>query len=148
MIFAIWRTRYQVQLGRDTRNQEGCTNIDELLVEAKFVQITHFFFFKRSGPHRDLPSFPTRPSSDLRRALRAIPEPECPLPAGGAAIARSLSARRRATLEAIADTFAPGAAERGVADAFLEKFVSRLDRKSTRLNYSHSQNTDAVLCFE
>src|SRR2546430_16372029 len=41
-------------------------------------------------------------------------------------MARSLSARRRATLEAIADTFASGAAERGVADAFLEKFVARL----------------------
>src|SRR5256886_7166963 len=41
-------------------------------------------------------------------------------------MARSLSARRRATLEAIADTFASGAAERGVVDAFLEKFVARL----------------------
>jgi long-chain-alcohol oxidase len=41
-------------------------------------------------------------------------------------VARSLSAPRRAALEAIADTFAPGAAERGVADAFLEKFASRL----------------------
>jgi hypothetical protein len=34
-------------------------------------------------------------------------------------MARPLSARRRAALEAIADTFAPGAAARGVADAFL-----------------------------
>ena len=41
-------------------------------------------------------------------------------------MARPLSARRRAALEAIADTFMPGAAERGVADAFLEKFVARL----------------------
>src|SRR5256886_12964207 len=41
-------------------------------------------------------------------------------------MARSLSARRRAKVEAIAGPFAPGAAERGVADAFLEKFVARL----------------------
>ena len=50
-------------------------------------------------------------------------------------MARSLSARRRAALEAIADTFAPGAAERGVADAFLEKFASRLpDGEQARLS--------------
>src|SRR5207302_10477411 len=29
-----------------------------------------YFFFSRSRPHRDLPSFPTRRSSDLKRFLR------------------------------------------------------------------------------
>src|SRR5207247_10776955 len=47
-------------------------------------------------------------------------------PGGGAAMARAPGARRRATVEGLADTFAPGAAERGVADAFLEKFVARM----------------------
>jgi long-chain-alcohol oxidase len=39
-----------------------------------------------------------------------------------------LGRRRRAALDAIADTFAPGAVERGVPDAFLELFVSRLPK--------------------
>jgi long-chain-alcohol oxidase len=41
-------------------------------------------------------------------------------------MAQALSARRRVALDSIAETFMPGAAERGVADAFLEKFASRL----------------------
>jgi len=41
-------------------------------------------------------------------------------------MARPLSRRRRAVLEVIAETFVPGALERGVADAFVQRFVARL----------------------
>ena len=39
-----------------------------------------------------------------------------------------IGSRRRAALEAIAETFAPGSVERGVTDAFLELFVVRLPK--------------------
>src|SRR5205823_14266333 len=37
-----------------------------------------FFFVERSGPHRDLPSFPTRRSSDLTRVLLHVVEASLP----------------------------------------------------------------------
>src|SRR5688572_33246487 len=71
------------------------------------------FFFKRYGDHRDLHSFPTRRSSDLRRDRLGVGDPE----------------RRRA------GRVAPGA-------------QALADRKSTRLNSSHSQISYAVFCLK
>src|SRR5256885_4001363 len=48
-----------------------------------------FFFFKGSGAHRDLPSFPPRRSSDLERAAAA----RQPRPRGPRAAARPQPAR-------------------------------------------------------
>src|SRR5438270_2350957 len=78
------------------------------------------FFFSSSGDHRDLHSFPTRRSSDLV---------ERPRPLGAETLqgVRELGLANRARGR-------PGA--------------SRLDRKSTRLNSSHSQNSYAVFCLK
>src|SRR5688572_32765532 len=83
------------------------------------------FFFYRSGAHRDLHSFPTRRSSDLRRrGHRAASPPGRP--------------ERRTR-------------SRGGSSRFSEllpgSFAHR-DRKSTRLNSSHSQISYAVFCLK
>src|SRR5438132_4070440 len=72
-----------------------------------------FFFFQGSGNHRNLHSFPTRRSSDLKRQRWR----RCGRP--------SLSRR----------TKKPGSA-------------SALDRKSTRLNSSHTVISYAVFCLK
>src|SRR5688572_32274854 len=73
------------------------------------------FFFSSSGDHRDLHSFPTRRSSDLRPAAhpRALPR------AFDGSV-REIAGTRRAPA----------------------------DRKSTRLNSSHSQISYAVFCLK
>src|SRR3712207_9369798 len=82
------------------------------------------FFFKGYGDHRDLPSFPTRRSSDLdrRAALGAGGA------AGGRGVPRRAGARRRA-----------GGRPRA---------ARRRDRKSTRLNSSHANISYAVFCLK
>src|SRR5438132_2705832 len=75
--------------------------------------------FSWSGPHRDLHSFPTRRSSDLRRAGREVPR--------GLALA--------------ADSDIPVA--RGLGSS-----AAATDRKSTRLNSSHTVISYAVFCLK
>src|SRR5436190_20130296 len=78
-----------------------------------------------SGPHRDLHSFPTRRSSDRPGRRGAIRGGARPCPARGAPpcpVARAAAARRPCA--------PPG------------------DRKSTRLNSSHTVNSYAVFCLK
>src|SRR5439155_26025311 len=86
-----------------------------------------FFFFYCSGHHRDLHSFPTRRSSDLRWDARR---------------ARSRAARRSASVSR----------RRSAAGwwACSISWTSRLpiDRKSTRLNSSHVAISYAVFCLK
>src|SRR5439155_20021307 len=87
----------------------------------------YLFFFHNSGDHRDLHSFPTRRSSDLRardsssfiRASSSVASENArsPTSSGSSAIARSRSRPRR-------------------------------DRKSTRLNSSHVAISYAVFCLK
>src|SRR5205085_10194634 len=81
------------------------------------------FFFYSTRAHRDLHSFPTRRSSDLRVA----PGPRPNLPAAvyrhWLAVLSAFRCARRVPR-------------------------SRVDRKSTRLNSSHSQISYAVFCLK
>src|SRR5688572_31159564 len=77
------------------------------------------FFFARSGDRRDLHSFPTRRSSDLESA-RCEPGDD--------------SEARDSSPSAVSGR------DRGLGH--------RLDRKSTRLNSSHSQISYAVFCLK
>src|SRR5204862_2623945 len=100
------------------------------------------FIFSLAGPHRPLPSFPTRRSSDLTGAsLRAAPS----LPDGGRAGRRGQPAAP------------PGPRGGGLRDRALGRRVRRAgggrpycggDRKSTRLNSSHVEISYAVFCLK
>src|SRR5688572_31987095 len=83
---------------------------------AAFSTVSLFVFYG-SGDHRDLHSFPTRRSSDLRRRRQlrdALPRERCRAQARQARHSR----------------------------------VDLSDRKSTRLNSSHSQISYAVFCLK
>src|SRR5205085_10432026 len=94
----------------------------------------HFspFFFSGDGHPRDLHSFPTRRSSDLHR--------ESGLRASQAARAGVGSAGSRSAL--------PGAAFRSKDSRHRRSHGKSVDRKSTRLNSSHSQISYAVFCLK
>src|SRR5438874_889702 len=79
-----------------------------------------FFFFCRSGDHRDLHSFPTRRSSDLSsaRVTRDLPPEREPRTEHGSRLAR------------------------------LSPDEPIRDRKSTRLNSSHVEISYAVFCLK
>src|SRR5438270_12765278 len=85
----------------------------------------HRFFFYPYGPHRDLHSFPTRRSSDL-----APP-----------AVGRGRG-DRHLELPAVPERGPARAGTRGRERGAVE------DRKSTRLNSSHSQISYAVFCLK
>src|SRR5437870_8772589 len=84
-----------------------------------------FFFLYCYGAHRDLHSFPTRRSSDLKAAL-------------GRATPRDLGALRDSILRL------PDA--RAALDGLEHR--GRGDRKSTRLNSSHVAISYAVFCLK
>src|SRR5690349_23912311 len=84
--------------------------------------LLHSFFLCRYGDHRDLHSFPTRRSSDLRRSASAFAPPGAPAFARRNWLALASSAPIRAD--------------------------SRRDRKSTRLNSSHVEISYAVFCLK
>src|SRR5205085_10778891 len=89
----------------------------------------HFlFFFYCSGAHRDLHSFPTRRSSDLAaKDVYRLFDGRCDAVARGRHVV----------------------AEHEVFGEGLARFeLRRLDRKSTRLNSSHSQISYAVFCLK
>src|SRR5688572_32684167 len=95
--------------------------------------------------HRDLHSFPTRRSSDLQLGNR---------PCRGGVDARSrrsceatILRRRGGAGQEILTSTTPSAPVMRLRGLFL---VSRppLDRKSTRLNSSHSQTSYAVFCLK
>src|SRR5438270_5802410 len=89
-----------------------------------------YIFFNCSGTHRDLHSFPTRRSSDLEHAGASGRERRPHLPVE----------RARLDALAVAQSVEPELAhdERPVPG----------DRKSTRLNSSHSQISYAVFCLK
>src|SRR5204862_2747965 len=87
--------------------------------------LSFFFFFYCYGAHRDLPSFPTRRSSDLAPGLVITPD--------------DLDAAERASGLALA-----------TGDVLLLRTggTLRRDRKSTRLNSSHVEISYAVFCLK
>src|SRR5207244_11178602 len=100
-----------------------------LLVSLRSVAPPRLFLFSlySSVAHRDLPSFPTRRSSDL---LEQRLDPDL----GGLDLARGQQ-RRQFGLQAVL-------VELGV------QAPQRLDRKSTRLNSSHQIISYAVFCLK
>src|SRR5690606_41818078 len=92
--------------------------------------------FKPSGPHRDLPSFPTRRSSDLtwiasdnrQGAYEAVTH------------LLRLGHRKIAFLQGVPNG-------RIIRDRY-EGYKQALDRKSTRLNSSHVKISYAVFCLK
>src|SRR2546422_5733316 len=84
-----------------------------------------FFFFKGSGAPGDLPSFPTRRSSDLR-AVSAIGSPR-----------PSWMSREERNRACPPSWYVPTSKETRVRD-----------RKSTRLNSSHGYISYAVFCLK
>src|SRR5205085_11237989 len=95
-------------------------------------------FFPSSRTPRDLHSFPTRRSSDLPR-LQFPPEPRAPahLVVPGHPPVRQ---RRAPPVEHLQGQLVPG------AEADRRRHPG--DRKSTRLNSSHSQISYAVFCLK
>src|SRR5688572_31274711 len=90
------------------------------------------FFFSSSAPHRHLPSFPTRRSSDLIVTARR--------PAIDAHAGRIDIRVFRGDLADHRDMI--------VEPDFAEILPGGQDRKSTRLNSSHSQISYAVFCLK
>src|SRR2546430_17445969 len=94
------------------------------------------FLFKGYGDHRDLHSFPTRRSSDLVGMVRDVFRAElCP----GAEAGGELAARPR-----LARDFARIGIVRIENEHAIFGQNAHQDRKSTRLNSSHSQISYAV----
>src|SRR5205085_8826767 len=102
-----------------------------------------FFFFYCSTHPRDLHSFPTRRSSDLSTLRATARTPRAP------ARARPDSApppsRRRSRAPAARPAPPPSTAPPRARRASRRR---RSDRKSTRLNSSHSQISYAVFCLK
>src|SRR5205085_7229276 len=104
--------------------------------------------FYAYAAHRDLHSFPTRRSSDLEgRELRRRDEDR----AGGAQARETVEQPRR--LELSLENLLVRLMEKQVVRLVLGEHVKEkrgahvhLDRKSTRLNSSHSQISYAVFC--
>src|SRR5687768_17707542 len=99
-----------------------------------------FFFFYRSGDHRDLHSFPTRRSSDLAKQVGLVPVPpgrEPPHSGGAPSIGRAVVTGRRSGGRGGPLAPGPGPGWRPPAD-----------RKSTRLNSSHGYISYAVFCLK
>src|SRR5205814_10193196 len=96
------------------------------------------FYLCRSGPHRDLHSFPTRRSSDLTAGLQmSQPRPLPCLPTS------SLKVRMP-----VADTISNSSARDRVKCSHSALLCSTPDRKSTRLNSSHLGISYAVFCLK
>src|SRR5205085_12042349 len=103
-------------------------------------------FFSCCAAPRDLHSFPTRRSSDLRQRARlpmeepvAGREPQAPVPRADDAV--DLDAGHRREFRRLLDVaIAPDHQSAAGPDP--------QDRKSTRLNSSHSQISYAVFCLK
>src|SRR5690242_21396829 len=90
----------------------------------------HFvFFFKCSGAHRDLHSFPTRRSSDLQTDTYIEKD---------SSINDEINRLRHSATQALLER----------RDVIIVASVSCIDRKSTRLNSSHMSISYAVFCLK
>src|SRR5947207_8771451 len=94
--------------------------------------------FYCNGHHRDLHSFPTRRSSDLKRQ-----------PAGGGGLPHRVGHRQRVagTGDSRVEEHAVAAQLHGEAH-IAGSSHARVDRKSTRLNSSHTVISYAVFCMK
>src|SRR5688572_32289261 len=99
--------------------------------------VVYGFFFSSYDDHRDLHSFPTRRSSDLLRSLGTASMASC------GTRRRRLRTRRRTLFRHIEERLELVAADRDPGRAQIVE-----DRKSTRLNSSHSQISYAVFCLK
>src|SRR5207253_9391443 len=98
-------------------------------------------YFQCYRSHRDLHSFPTRRSSDLRRLLVGVKRLRIELPGEGEdAFLRN---RPRAELDHVARLEILEVAHR-----FRRRPAPGTDRKSTRLNSSHVAISYAVFCLK
>src|SRR5438034_7008133 len=97
-------------------------------------------FFSSEGAHRHFPSFPTRRSSDLRIALLPVPCADHPR-AARTHILRKRGFRARHIAMAVDEhgNFHQNA---------LQPRLRKIDRKSTRLNSSHTVISYAVFCLK
>src|SRR5439155_20934093 len=106
------------------------------------------FFFYSYRDHRDLHSFPTRRSSDLRmtaRSLNARPV----LVLGGLGFIGINLTRSLLALGAIVTVLTPSRVRRiDAASAVVALGGTVVDRKSTRLNSSHVAISYAVFCLK
>src|SRR5206468_10656007 len=100
-----------------------------------------FFFFSDDRTHQDLPSFPTRRSSDLLEARRRQRH-ELFL-----RVSRGVDARRRNCVLARADLLRAAHTQGHRPGGGGTPHRVR-DRKSTRLNSSHDQISYAVFCLK
>src|SRR2546430_5249333 len=105
-----------------------------------------FFFFKESAAHRDLPSSPPRRSPDLSPLASPCSDEET-APADAEAPPGPAP-----TAEQVFREYAPrvyNLARRMLSnESDAEDVTSEVDRKSTRLNSSHSQISYAVFCLK
>src|SRR5205085_3915994 len=105
-------------------------------------------FFHVHRAHANLPSFPTRRSSDLTRRRRLQPLNRALVAGGGS---RELSCRfleQSERLPQLAVVRISGRQLSVLSDRVIERSVrAEKDRKSTRLNSSHSQISYAVFCL-
>src|SRR5690606_42051853 len=102
-----------------------------LFLISLYLSIFSFCFFYAFRDRRDLHSFPTRRSSDLRRDLQpGLSGLADPLPARSGADDQDLGARRDQHARPGQALEVPG------------------DRKSTRLNSSHVKISYAVFCLK
>src|SRR5436305_14808860 len=83
----------------------------------------------RSRAHRDLPSFPTRRSSDLARDIRRVAD---------------VNDERDVVREILGERLAQG----GQLELAVAGDRDESDRKSTRLNSSHVRSSYAVFCLK
>src|SRR5947208_11684138 len=97
------------------------------------------FLFYVYGDHRDLHSFPTRRSSDLK-----APEPELSIAAEGEAKAPA----RPRNLYAFVKQAWKNPRSGVVKETHFARLVEWRDRKSTRLNSSHQIISYAVFCLK
>src|SRR5437762_1714411 len=95
---------------------------------------TLFFFFQSSGAHRDLHSFPTRRSSDLRIS-----------PEKGVPQAIQIAKRSGMPLKVAAKI---DKADAEYYQTVIKPLLKDPDRKSTRLNSSHRCISYAVFCLK
>src|SRR5690606_40247831 len=105
-------------------------------------------FSRQAGDRRDLPSFPTRRSSDLLHATDVIGQRNV---LRVRVILCGSKAQQFGDLllvgEILADAFLQHATELGPEGGVLLRLVLGEDRKSTRLNSSHVKISYAVFCL-
>src|SRR5690606_39305394 len=96
--------------------------------------------------HRDLHSFPTRRSSDLKIVHRLKGDVDAQVTFAGERIGNAEGDPRLHRLHAVVKIVDVDFQELAIGD--WGKFLSWLDRKSTRLNSSHVKISYAVFCLK